>query len=53
MKNITEYYDLIEKEISIYKKNSDKILAKIEKKFNKGDVVATHHFNNSSPELVL
>lgn len=52
MKNIAEYNELIEKEIAKYKKDSGKILSKFEKKFNKGNVVATHHFNNASPELV-
>ncbi|BAX80880.1 hypothetical protein [Labilibaculum antarcticum] len=35
-----------------YKKDSAKILAKFEKKFNKRNVVARHHFNDASPELV-
>jgi hypothetical protein len=52
MKNITEYNHLIEKELAKYKKVSDKIIEKFEHKFNKGCVVATHHFSNASPELI-
>ena len=52
MKNISEYNHLIEKEMEKYKRDAGKILQKFENKFNKGSVVATHHFNNASPELI-
>lgn len=52
MKKITEYNHLIEKELAKFRKVSDKIVEKFEGKFNKGCVVATHHFNNASPELI-
>ncbi|WP_372751692.1 hypothetical protein [Labilibaculum sp.] len=52
MKNISEYNHLIEKELAIYKLDSGKILEKFERKFNKGSLVAIHHFNNASPELI-
>lgn len=52
MKNIAEYNHLIEKEMEKYRKESGKIMQKFEKKFNKGNVVVTHHFNNANPELI-
>ena len=52
MKNITEYNHLIEKEMTKYKQDTRKIIDEFENKFNKGSIVATHHFNNASPELI-
>jgi len=52
MKNIAEYNHLIEKEMEKFRKDSEKILQKFEQKFNKGSIVATHHFSNASPELI-
>ncbi|MGQ1910411.1 hypothetical protein ACT3CE_11535 [Marinifilum sp. RC60d5] len=52
MKNIIEYSDLIEKEMAKYKKEAGKVIKKIEKRFNKGNMVATHHFKNANPELI-
>jgi hypothetical protein len=52
MKNISEYSQIIEKELAKYKQDSSRILEKFEHKFNKGSLVAMHHFNNASPELI-
>ena len=52
MKNASEYNHLIEKELAKIKKESDKILNKFEKMFSKGNMVATHHFTNVSPEMI-
>ncbi|MUP36309.1 hypothetical protein [Labilibaculum euxinus] len=52
MKKITEYNHLIEKEMTKYKQDTRKIIDEFENKFNKGSIVATHHFNNASPELI-
>lgn len=52
MKKRLQFNQFIENKVLKFKKKSGKILAKFEKKFNKGSVVATHHFNNASPELV-
>lgn len=52
MKNITEYNHLIEKEMEKYMQNTQKILGELESQFNKGSIVAIHHFINASPELI-
>ena len=52
MKNISEYNHLIEKEMEKFRKESGKILKKFETIFNKGNMVATHHFSNANPEMI-
>lgn len=52
MKNISEYNHLIEKEMEKYRKESGKILKKFETIFNKGNMVATHHFSNVNPDMI-
>ncbi|MBI9057904.1 MAG: hypothetical protein JEZ01_09020 [Labilibaculum sp.] len=52
MKKRLQFSQFIENKVLKFKKKSGKILEKFQKKFNKGNVVATHHFNNASPELV-
>ena len=49
MKKRLQFNQFIENKVLKFKKKSGKILEKFEKKFNKGNVVATHHFNNASP----
>ncbi|WP_421920387.1 hypothetical protein [Marinifilum sp.] len=52
MKNISEYNHLIEKEMEKFKKESARILKKFEAIFNKGNMVATHHFTNANPDMI-
>jgi len=52
MKNIAEYTQVVEKEIEQNKLAARKVLDKFEKKFNKGSLVVTHHFNQVSPDLI-
>lgn len=49
MKKRLQFNQFIENKVLKFKKKSGKILAKFEKKFNKGSVVAIHHFNNAIP----
>ena len=52
MKNVAEYSHIVEKEIEQHKIEARKILDKLEKKFNKGSLVVTHHFSQVSSELI-
>ncbi len=52
MKNVSAYSHIVEKEIQQHKIEARKILDKFEKKFNKGSLIAAHHFNQASSELI-